>query len=258
MLRPYFSTPILMYHKVGAPTACRQDRFLNVTAEGFHRQIRALARLGYTARPLSEVVESLFCGRVLPPRTFAVTFDDGFTSVGEVAAPILAEFGFPATVFAVSTGIGASSYWETAPGMACLPLLGREALGGLIAAGWEVGGHTRTHPQLDMLEEGAALAEIRLGKEEVEAILGVALRTFCYPFGYFNARTPELVRRAGFLGACTARSGLANRAHHPFLLPRVKIAYRDGLLGLLFRLLVRPNLPNTRPFRRSYRSRVPA
>ena len=40
---------------------------------------------------------------------------------------------------------------------------------------------------------------------------------------------PRLVQAAGFTGACTTRSGLAKRDADPFLLPRVKIAYRDGV-----------------------------
>jgi peptidoglycan/xylan/chitin deacetylase (PgdA/CDA1 family) len=238
-----------MYHRVGEPAACRADRFLNVSAHGFRRQMNALTALGYRARPFAEVVDALRGRHALPRRTFALTFDDGYRSIADVAAPILTEFRFPATVFVVSTGVGRTNAWEEGTGRPERPLMDWDALRGLLAAGWEIGGHTRTHPHLDALRDAAALSDIRLGKEETEARLGVTLRTFCYPFGHLNARTPALVRAAGFSGASTTRSGLARSDHDPFLLPRVKVAYRDGVSGMLFRLLLRPHLPDLRPHR---------
>ncbi|MDQ2686250.1 MAG: hypothetical protein M3Y28_00110, partial [Armatimonadota bacterium] len=71
----------------------------------------------------------------------------------------------------------------------------------------------------------------------------------CYPFGHINARTPELVRRAGFRAACTTRSGLACAANDPFLQPRVKV-YDPSIAVFLYRLLIRPTLPDFR--RRQY------
>lgn len=259
MSKPYRAgIPVFMYHRVGYPVAARQDMFLNVSAESFRRQMQVLARLGYQARPFGEVVEAIRCGHRLPRRTFAVTFDDGYDCVGETAAPILAEFGFTATVFVVSGWLSGTNAWGRTVVKPEGSLLDWADLRRLLNAGWEIGGHTQSHPHLDTLDNAGAYAQILAGKEETEAHLGEPLRTFCYPYGHFNAQTPALVRASGFLGACTARSGLAQEEQDPFLLPRVKVAYRDGVLGLLYRLLVRPSLPNARPRRRSYRSPLPA
>ncbi|HZT43920.1 MAG TPA: polysaccharide deacetylase family protein [Chthonomonadaceae bacterium] len=249
--RPY-PVPVLMYHKVGHPVACRQDTFLNVPAEDFRRQMRLLAALGYRARTFAEVVEAIVCGHTLPRRTFAVTFDDGYRCIGEAAVPVLAELNFPATIFVVPSGVGQTNVWDSGEDIPALSLLDWESLSRLISAGWEMGGHTHSHPHLDALDDESAYAQIVSGKQAVEERLGISLTTFCYPFGHYNARTPALVRAAGFLGATTTRSGLARPESDPFLIPRVKVAYRDGVMGLLYRILVRPNLPNTRPRRREY------
>lgn len=238
-----YSVPILMYHKVGAPVSNKADTFLNVSTHDFRRQIRALASLGYMARSFAEVVEAMTQGKSLPRRTFAATFDDGYTCVGECAAPVLSEFGFPGTVFVVSEAVGKTNAWDRITGRPELPLMDWEALKSLKESGWEIAGHTVSHPHLDQLTDTEAQREIAAGKEETEARLGSPLTTFCYPFGHFNPQTPELVRAAGFQGACTTRSGLARSSDNPFLLPRVKVAYRDGVFGLLYRLLVRPYLP---------------
>lgn len=245
------SCPVLMYHKVGAPVQSPADRFLNVDPRAFERQMALLRRLGYRAIPFSEVVAAVSGGRVLPPRAVAITFDDGYQCVGDVVAPILERLGFVATVFVVSRAAGQCNDWDRVNGRPVSPLLGWDVLRSLNAAGWEIGGHTATHPRLDQLTDTEALHEIVLGKQEAEERLGVRLLTFCYPFGGHSRRTPELVRQAGFSGACTVRSGLAYEGVNPYLIPRVKIASRDNTLGFLYRLLMRPHLPDLRARRHS-------
>ena len=244
--------PVLMYHKVGHPVTCRQDTFLNVPATDFRRQMRLLAALGYQARTFAEVVEAFVCGHTLPRRTFAVTFDDGYRCIGDCAVPVLADLKIPATIFVVPSGVGQTNVWDSGEDIPALSLLDWEDLRRLLAAGWEMGGHTHSHPHLDALDDESAYTQILSGKQAVEDRLGISPTTFCYPFGHYNACTPALVRAAGFLGATTTRSGLARPDSDPFLIPRVKVAYRDGVMGLLYRMLVRPNLPNARPRRREY------
>ena len=234
--------PILMYHKVGQPVLNRQDRFLNVSANSFRRQMGMMARQGYQARTFAEVVQAMVCKQPLPKRTFVVTFDDGYQCVGDVAVPILAEFGFPATVFVPTAYVGQTNAWDHANAKPVLSLMGWEELRQLQETGWEIAGHTHTHPHLDRLSDAEALAEICEGKALIESRLGAASRTFCYPFGDINAHTPALVREAGFLGACTTQSGLASPQSDPLLLPRVKVSYSDDLFGFLYRLQIRPYL----------------
>lgn len=235
--------PVIMHHKVGAPVRTNADRFLNVSARDFQRQARLLARLGYRGITFAQAVDGLFAGRPLPPRPVCITFDDGCACVGEHAAPVLAALGWPATVFVPTAHAGRENAWDRETGRPLLPLMGWERLRELAEAGWEIAGHTRTHPHLDLLDDSEALAEMAGGRADIAAQLGVAPSTLCYPFGGLNDRTPGLARQAGFAGACTTRSGLASPACDPFLLPRVKVARRDGLLGLLYRLWIRPRLP---------------
>lgn len=230
--------PVLMYHKVGAAVREKADTFLNVSAHDFHRQMRVLAKLGYRVRPFAEIVEAIQTHTTLPKQTCAITFDDGYSCVGEYAAPILAEFGFPSTVFVVSQAIGQTNAWDGVTGRPVLPLMDENTLRKLQSNSWEIAGHTRTHPHLNALSDKDALEEIRGGREELEAQFGVPVMTFCYPFGHYNERTPKLVIEAGYRGACTTHSGMGSFQTDPALIPRVKVAYRDGVFGFLYRLLV--------------------
>lgn len=250
MMQSAFLCPVLMYHKVGHLIQQPADRYLNVSASGFRQQMRLMARLGYHARNFGDIIEAMRAGQTLPRRCFAITFDDGYRCIYTEAAPILAQLNFPATVFVVSACVGDVNAWDRTRGNPLLPLMNWEELRELETRGWEIGGHTRTHGDLGALDEAAAAAEIREGKEEAEANMRHPLRTFCYPFGHWNDRTPDLARAAGFLGACTTQSGLARADADPYLLPRVKI-HREGVVDFLFRLWIRPRLPKTsRPSRR--------
>jgi len=56
-----------------------------------------------TVLPLAEMATALSAGRRLPENAAAITFDDGYASVHDLALPVLKKLGLPATVF-VTTG----------------------------------------------------------------------------------------------------------------------------------------------------------
>jgi peptidoglycan/xylan/chitin deacetylase (PgdA/CDA1 family) len=234
---------IIMYHKVGGPVTAKGDTFLNVPTDRFVRQMDLLSRLGYRGVTMSETVEGL-AGRLrLPRRSVCVTFDDGFGCVSDYALSPLEKLGWPATLFVASGWMGSRYTHFGRPGDESDRVMEATAIKALLHTGWELGGHTRTHARLADLDDAAAMAEIRLGSADLAEAVGVSPRTFCYPGGSYNERTPALLRTAGLIGACTTRSGLARSTTDPFLLPRVKPASRDGLATFLYRLLIRPYLP---------------
>src|SRR3954469_21309762 len=83
-------TLVLCYHAVSE----RWSAPLSVTPDRLRAQLRLLLRAGYTGATFSDAL-------LAPPaaRTLAVTFDDAFASVIELAFPILDRLGLPATVF---------------------------------------------------------------------------------------------------------------------------------------------------------------
>jgi peptidoglycan/xylan/chitin deacetylase (PgdA/CDA1 family) len=67
---------------------------------GFAHQLHRLKQLA-TVVPLEDGLEALAAGRRLPPRSVAITFDDGYRDNLDVAVPILEHLGLPATFFLV-------------------------------------------------------------------------------------------------------------------------------------------------------------
>jgi peptidoglycan/xylan/chitin deacetylase (PgdA/CDA1 family) len=131
---------ILMYHRVGEPPW--DPWALCIPPCVFREQLRELTRRR-TIVSMEELASGLQAGRV-PPRATALTFDDGYADNIQVAAPILEDFGAPATFFLTSAFVsgGERFWWDE---LARIVLGGREAAdftlevdGTKLAAAWPV------------------------------------------------------------------------------------------------------------------------
>jgi peptidoglycan/xylan/chitin deacetylase (PgdA/CDA1 family) len=203
-------------------------------------------------------VGATFTDAVLAPpaaRTVAVTFDDAFRSVGELAAPVLADLGLPGTVFVPTDWPGRTMHWPGIDGWLGtqhepeLQAMDWDELRALAGAGWEVAAHTRTHPHLTQVADDAVLHDELAGSREAcERELGTPCRSIAYPFGDVDERVRAATAAAGFevAGALSARAFA-----HPSRLevPRVGIWHGDDDLrfrvktsAITHRLLASPRL----------------
>jgi peptidoglycan/xylan/chitin deacetylase (PgdA/CDA1 family) len=64
----------------------------------FRARLQAIKDAGCQVLPLSEALEKLYAGE-LPPRSVALTFDDGASDFYTQAYPILQDFDYPTTVY---------------------------------------------------------------------------------------------------------------------------------------------------------------
>lgn len=74
-----------------------------------------------------------------------------------------------------------------------------------IAKDFDIGGHTYSHVNLIGLPKGKAYEEIIKGKECLEEIIGREIQSFCYPWGAYNKKVINMVKKAGFEGARTVK-----------------------------------------------------
>jgi len=89
---------ILCYHGVSLQNEHEWNGALFVTLAFLKRRFEILRDEGYVVLPLGEAARSLRRG-MLPPRSIVLTFDDGFYDFYAAAAPLLEEFGYPATIY---------------------------------------------------------------------------------------------------------------------------------------------------------------
>jgi peptidoglycan/xylan/chitin deacetylase (PgdA/CDA1 family) len=92
----------------------------------------------------------------------------------------------------------------------------------LLAAnpGFEIGGHTASHPSLPDLIPAEQEQEIVFSARFLERTIGKPIRAFSYPFGEKGQVTPQIVMAAGFGCAVTADNRRVRPDDNLFELPR--------------------------------------
>jgi peptidoglycan/xylan/chitin deacetylase (PgdA/CDA1 family) len=193
--------PILGYHRVVESLQAGDNPQVTVTAKRLESQMRWFARLGYRCTSLEAVAESLAERRPLPPRRFVVTFDDGYADTLTTAVPILAGFGFTATVFVVSGLVGETNVWDAGVSPPAR-LMGWGELSVLLRNGFSIGSHTKSHRRLSQLSMEEVWVELAESRQALQSRLATDVRTFCYPWGDWSPRVRGLVQEAGYLAAC--------------------------------------------------------
>lgn len=224
---------VLTYHSLD-----ESGSVISVAPAAFRRQMEGLHARGYEGVTLGRLIDAWDHGTPLPPRPVVLTFDDAFGNFADHAEPVLTRLGFRATLFAVAGYCGGRNDWPGQPaGVPRLPLLSWAALRDLAAGGYEVGGHTLTHPPLPALPPDRAEHEVVAGRAELRDRLGREIDTFAYPYGLADARTRAVVA-AEFRAACGVRLGTARPSSDRFRLPRVDVFYLRRPLA--FRLFPGP------------------
>ena len=235
---------VLCYHAVSpdwpAPLSVRPDEL--------ERQLTFLSRRGYRGVTVSEALDAP-SGRMV-----AVTFDDAYRSVLELAKPILERLGMCGTVYVPTDwpdrgepmtwpGI---AHWAGGPHEDELRCLSWDELGGLADAGWEVGSHTCTHPRLaELATEAEIAAELTGSREVCEERLGRPCRSVAYPYGSYDERVVQAAAAAGYDYGLTLPHGL--RGPRPLAWPRIGIYNADR--SYRWRLKLSPTIRRARALR---------
>jgi peptidoglycan/xylan/chitin deacetylase (PgdA/CDA1 family) len=215
---------------VGPATMQTDPGFLRVHPAAFGAQVRLLLDAGFHFVTVTEFAEQAD-GHRPPPGLVALSFDDGMDDNHRVVLPILQEHGIPATVFVTTGLIGKANPWMSAGSGARMMTV--EELRDLAAAGFEIGSHTVTHPDLSELDYESCLMEMVESSRALERLLGSPVRTFAYPYCHFGPAAVAAVKEAGFFAAvtCHGRGGW-NR----YELRRSMISRKDGIAIFLLKL----------------------
>jgi peptidoglycan/xylan/chitin deacetylase (PgdA/CDA1 family) len=207
--------PILVYHHVsqsiseGGSSALRR---LTVTAEIFAQQMQYLQDNGYHVITFSDLADYFEKGKELPTLPAIISFDDGWETQFEYALPSLEKYHYAATFFVVTDYIGR-------PGFISWPQLQT-----LLTDGMRIGSHSRSHPRLAKIKDSAKLwDQIYNSKIILESQLEASVEEFAYPYGSYNAKAAEAVKRAGYRAGRGCCSGIAHTSGDVFLLKAVMV-----------------------------------
>ncbi len=221
---------ILCYHGVSPRSDATDPEFLRVPPERFRSQIEALRDAGFAFTTVRELARRADGGPP-PAGLAALSFDDGWDDNHSIVLPILRELGIPATVYVATGMIGAPNPWL--PSLAGARMMTLSELRELDEAGFELGAHTVTHPDLSRLDRARCLEEMVESRTTLERETGAAVDTFAYPFCHYGPAALAAVREADFLCAVTCQGrGSWDR----FEIKRALITGKDGWPSFLLKL----------------------
>lgn len=215
---------VLLYHHIGEPAEDPALRSLSVPREQFRRHLAWLARHRYTPITPSDWLAWLDEGIPLPERPVMITFDDGLADLQWA----FSEAGATGAVFAITDLVRTAGRWEGRK------VADQTGLAAWSAKGIEIGGHTRTHPDLRGLR-GAELEREVSGCRSDLLEFGMVPVAFAYPFGEFNDEVVDAVARV-FPLAFTCEEGLNHLHTPPHLLRRTMILPGDSMVDFRFRV----------------------
>lgn len=216
--------PILMYHVTKTAPAGTPYPDLWVSKEDFNGQMQWLKDNGYTGITMAQLFKYWDEGFKLPDKPVVISFDDGYPSHDKVARPTLAKLGWPGVLFLKLGNVGSP---ETG--------LTKKMVKNLVAAGWELGSHTITHPDLTTLDVSQLKTELVDSRKQIAEMFDVEIDHFCYPAGHYNDKVVAAVKAAGYTSATTTIEGFATPGK-PFELKRIRIGKDDGVNGFAAKL----------------------
>jgi peptidoglycan/xylan/chitin deacetylase (PgdA/CDA1 family) len=111
----------------------------------------------------------------------------------------------------------------------------------LVAAGHEIGFHTRRHYRLPTLDGSQLARALREGHHELAVAAGVEPHLLAYPFGRADERVAAAARAEGFSCGFSTVPLAVTAASSPWLLPRVEPSFRSpGHFALQLAEIMRP------------------
>ncbi len=221
-----YTVPILMYHYINDQEPLKSR--LGVSPKAFERQMRFLKEHRYNVLPFEELVNIVRERKKFPPRTVAITFDDGYLDNYTNAYPILKKYRIPATIFVVINRIGkhlgSDDYmsWEQIKELSD---------SGLIT----IGSHSMNHPNLS---EAASDSKLKYEIFESKRILEEALRRkvdfFSYPFGGINTQARAVAASAGYRACVGTNFARGYSNNDLYALKRVRISENSNNLFIFW------------------------
>jgi peptidoglycan/xylan/chitin deacetylase (PgdA/CDA1 family) len=207
---------VLLYHSIG-------DSPWAVSKDSFSSQVEWLCRC---AKMTS--LDDLLGHDADDGLKVAITFDDGYASLHDVALPILRDVGAVAAVFLNTgcIGTGETRYTSDAS-LGYYPkefFLSWQNLRHLAEEGWTVGSHGVGHLDLTAVGEDTARRELAASKSMIEKTMALPCATFAYTWGKHTPGLRQLVAEAGYRNAFSGRHGPVQPDGDPLAVPRINVS----------------------------------
>jgi peptidoglycan/xylan/chitin deacetylase (PgdA/CDA1 family) len=201
-----------MYHQIAEVPDVYDPMGVAMPLSQFEQQMNYLSQANYRCMSLKEAVQKWEKGLQptgsFKPRSFVITFDDGYRDLYTTVWPVLERLGFTATIFLVAGRIGRPSDWDGQNGPRAAQLMSWSEIREMARSGFSFGNHTLTHPQLPCLNDKQAKREILQSKALIEQNLGTTIDLFSYPYTASDDRIRQMVAESGHIVGCGGDRGV--------------------------------------------------
>ena len=176
---------IFVYHRFGD----EKHASTNTSLKELEKEFQYFKDNGYEVVPLSNIIDKLKKEEKIPNNWIALTIDDAYKSFYTNGLPIFKKYNYPFTLFVYvkATQKRYKDYmnWDEI----------KEA-----SKYGEIGLHSYDHPHLLNLSNEQILNDTKRSYEKFRQLLGFKPKYYAYPYGEYNDRVKEQIKKFEFQG----------------------------------------------------------
>ena len=202
--------PILSYHSISDDNCP-----LSLKINDFEKQLIYFKKNKY---------ETVYFDEISPNKKnqIIITFDDGYRDLILNSLPLLKKYNFKAICFIVSDLIGKTNKWdEDVDKVSEKQLMSISEIKLWIKNGMKIGSHSKNHRKLTLIDKNEMIHEICYSKLDLERITESKVDTFCYPYGIYDEKIVDEVKKHYNYALTTKRSRYDKKKHTQYLIPRI-------------------------------------
>lgn len=204
---------VLQYHHIDSAT----PRSTSISPERFQQHLDYLHAQNFRVLSLPEFIEHLQTKRPFADKTALITFDDGYISILNHAAPRLKAKGYPFTVFIniepIQFNLSQFMDWSQ--------------LKALQRYGATIANHAYQHNKLieqafsgsDPEWQNDVEKQVTEAQQAIKQQLGEDLKVLAYPYGEFSPKLKSIIKGLGYI-AFAQHSGAVDHEVDPQAIPR--------------------------------------
>lgn len=194
LMAPLSGQRVLAYHSIGNTVDGDINNIYSLSRSEFVKQIESVRQFAdknnFTFAPFGSPKDKTIC----------ITFDDGYSDVLSVAAPILSNLKIPFHVF-ISPQKSETNDQR---------YLSKPEIKEIYSVDTAtVGAHGYSHTSLTSISSELASIELARSKSLLEDILSSPVDSMSYPYGHTNEHITQIAQQAGFTYAACSKWGFA-------------------------------------------------
>lgn len=186
--------PVLLYHHIKPLSIAKKEGHDMLTVDNtiFDKQLIYLKDKNYNVVSAHDLVNTLEERKNLEKKTIVLTLDDGYDDHFYYAYPLALKYGIIINLMIPTGLIGKKGY------------LTWEQIRQMHASGFVyIYNHTYSHSKLTKLDHEKIEYEIMFAQYRLQEIFNDIPRILTYPYGVYDDKTIEVLKKNNFLGAFT-------------------------------------------------------